>query len=147
MSGRPGLDELIRQARVSGDVSAFNDAVPYMRFLGTEFRRGAGGPALCMPFQPKLIGNPNLPALHGGVTGALLESAAIATVILEVEAPRLPKIVNISIDYLRPGRPADTYAWGRITRLGRRIVNVHASAWQDDPENPIATASSRFLIG
>jgi acyl-coenzyme A thioesterase PaaI-like protein len=142
------FDELIRQARASGDVAAFNRAVPYMRFLGTELVAPPAGPLLRMPFQPKLIGNPSLPALHGGVTGALLESAAIAMVILEVDAPRLPKIVNISIDYLRPGRPVDTFAWGRITRLGRRIVNVQAAAWQgEDRDNPIATASSRFLIG
>lgn len=140
------LEELIRRARADGDIAAFNRAIPYMRFLGTEFVRDDDGPALKLPFQDKLVGNPNLPALHGGVTGALLESAAIATVILEVEAPKLPKIVNISIDYLRPGRPLDTYAWGRITRLGRRIVNVQTAAWQGARDNPIAAASAHFLI-
>ena len=140
------LEELIRRGHAEGDVSAFNRAVPYMRFLGTQFRRGDDGPVLVLPFQEKLVGNPHLPALHGGVTGALLESAAIATMILEVDAPKLPKIVNITVDYLRPGRPRDTYAWGRITRPGRRIVNLRAAAWQDDRDSPIATASARFLI-
>ena len=136
----------MRQARRDGDLSAFNAVVPYLGFLGIDFHQDGAEPALKMPFQEKLVGNPTLPALHGGVTGALLESAAIATVILQVETPKLPKIVNIAIDYLRPGRPIDTFAWGRITRQGRRIVNVQAVAWQDDRDNPIASASAHFLI-
>jgi len=140
------VEALIAEARRSGDLAAFNRAVPYLRFLGVETHRDRDGPVLKLPFQQKLIGNPDLPALHGGITGALLESAAIALVILEVEAPRLPKIVNITVDYLRPGRPQDTFAWGRITRLGRRIVSVQTQAWQAERDNPIATASARFLI-
>lgn len=140
------VETLIAEARRSGDLAAFNRSVPYLRFLGVEMRRDESGPMLRMPFQEKLIGNPDLPALHGGITGALLESAAIALVILEVEAPRLPKIVNITVDYLRPGRPEDTFAWGRITRSGRRIVSVQTQAWQSARANPIATASARFLI-
>lgn len=140
------VETLIAEARRSGDLAAFNRSVPYLRFLGVEMRRDESGPTLRMPFQEKLIGNPDLPALHGGITGALLESAAIALVILEVEAPRLPKIVNITVDYLRPGRPEDTFAWGWITRSGRRIVSVQTQAWQSARANPIATASARFLI-
>lgn len=140
------VETLIAEARRSGDLAAFNCSVPYLRFLGVEMRRDESGPTLRMPFQEKLIGNPDLPALHGGITGALLESAAIALVILEVEAPRLPKIVNITVDYLRPGRPEDTFAWGWITRSGRRIVSVQTQAWQSARANPIATASARFLI-
>jgi hypothetical protein len=30
-----------------------------------------------MPFSPKIIGNPMLPAIHGGMTGAFLETTAI----------------------------------------------------------------------
>ncbi len=141
------VEDLIREARASGDLTAFNQAVPYMRFLGTRFEPSEDGPMLNLPYRESLIGNPMPPALHGGITGALPESAAIAVVILEVDAPRLPKIVNLTIDYLRPGRPVDTRAWGRITRHGRRIVGVQASAWQDDRERPIATDMGHFLIG
>ena len=140
------VEALIAEARRTGDLAPFNRAVPYLRYLGVEIHRNESGPVLRLPFQEKLIGNPELPALHGGITGALLESAAIALVILQIEAPRMPKIVNITVDYLRPGRPQDTFAWGRITRAGRRIVSVQTLAWQSARDNPIATASARFLI-
>lgn len=141
------LTKLMRQARRSGDLAALNAAIPYHRYLGLEVRRDPEGLLLVMPFDDKLIGNPTLPALHGGVTGALLECAAIATVMAEVDTEALPRIVNISIDYLRPGRPLNTLARGRITRQGRRVVNVQAQAWQQSQDEPIATASAHLLIG
>ena len=141
------LTELMRQARRSGDLAALNAAIPYHRYLGLEVRQGPEGLVLVMPFDDKLIGNPTLPALHGGVTGALLECAAIATLMAEVDTESLPRIINLSIDYLRPGRARDTYARGRITRQGRRVVNVQAQAWQQTPAEPIATASAHLLIG
>lgn len=140
------LTELMRQARQSGDLTALNAAIPYHRYLGLELRQGPEGLVLVMPFDDKLIGNPTLPALHGGVTGALLECAAITTLMAEVDTETLPKIVNLSINYLRPGRPRDTFASGSITRQGRRVVTVQAQAWQRTPAEPIATASAHLLI-
>ena len=35
---------------------------------------------------------------------------------------------------------------GRVTRAGRRIANVSAEAWQDDPARPIASAWMNVLL-
>ena len=99
-----------------------------------------------MRFDRKLIGNPILPALHGGVIGAFLETTAIAQLILETEATELPKPVDIGIDYLRSGKPVDTYARAEITKHGRRVCNVRAEAWQDEHTRPIAALHGHFLI-
>jgi acyl-coenzyme A thioesterase PaaI-like protein len=113
--------------------------------IGIELRDGA---ALCkMPYKDTLIGNPMLPALHGGVTGAFLESAAMATLMVGLATPELPKIINITIEYLRPAGPRDSYASGTITRQGRRIANVSTQAWQDDRDTPFARAQAHFLTG
>ena len=141
--------ELLQRARAQGskvDLQALIDAIPYCRFLGIEVDRKGTELTMILRFDRKLIGNPMLPALHGGVIGAFLETTAIAQLILETEASELPKPVDIGIDYLRSGKPVDTYARAVITKHGRRVCNVRAEAWQDEHTRPIAALHGHFLI-
>ncbi|RXL82985.1 PaaI family thioesterase, partial [Citrobacter sp. AAK_AS5] len=52
----------------------------------------------------------------------------------------------LTINYLRSGRPVDTYASVSIVKQGRRIVAFEAKAWQDDPARPIASAFGHFML-
>ena len=99
-----------------------------------------------MPFSPKLIGNPILPTIHGGMTGAFLETAAIVGVTRELGAAAPPKPIGLTINYLRPGRALDSYANVSIVKQGRRIVAFEARAWQDDPDKPIASTFGHFML-
>ncbi len=99
-----------------------------------------------MRFHEELIGNPLLPALHGGAIGAFLELTALLQLIAEIEDSSLPKPINISIDFLRSGKPVDTFGRAVITKRGRRVANVQAEAWQEERSNPIASAHGHFLI-
>lgn len=141
--------ELIRRALAEGrkpDLQQLVDAIPYCRFLGIEVDRKGTELTTILRFDRKLIGNPVLPALHGGVVGAFLEVTAVIQLMLEAESEDLPKPVDISIDYLRSGKPVDTYARATITKHGRRVCNVHAEAWQDEHTRPIAALHGHFLI-
>jgi uncharacterized protein (TIGR00369 family) len=141
--------DLLRQASSAGqspDPQDLLTAIPFCRHLGLRAEIVDGGLVLVMPFQPHLVGNPILPALHGGVIGAFLETVAIAQVIRELGGAKLPKPIDISIDYLRSGRAVDTRARAHIAKLGRRVVNVHAELWQDDAAKPIATLRGHFLL-
>jgi acyl-coenzyme A thioesterase PaaI-like protein len=139
---------LIAEARANRDFTPFLNAVPYFRFIGLSVKEGEGGDPVCvLGGDPKLIGNARLPALHGGVVGALLESAAIVQLIWSAETDTIPKIIDLSVDYLRSARPVETFARAIITKHGRRIANVRAEAWQDDPARPVATAHAHFLLG
>ena len=80
------------------------------------------------------------------MTGALLESAAIFHLVWDLNATAIPKTINMSIDYLRPGRPMDTYASGVVTKQGRRVSNVRIEAWQESRDKPIAAAHGHFLL-
>ncbi|HEX6959175.1 MAG TPA: PaaI family thioesterase [Ferrovibrio sp.] len=140
------LQKLIAEARAARDYGAFMQVVPYFRFLGLTVREGEGGPVCVLPADPKLVGNAQLPALHGGVVGALLESAAIVHLIWAADTDSIPKIIDLSVDYLRSARPVETYARAVVTKHGRRIANVRAEAWQDDPERPVAAAHAHFLL-
>lgn len=137
----------IETARATGDWSHVIANIPYAQFLGLSVE-ARGDELICaMRFHDSLIGNPSIPALHGGTTGALLESAAIFQLLAVSKTDVLPKTINITVDYLRSGRPVDTFARGIVTKHGRRVANVRVEAWQDDIERPIATANAHFLIG
>ena len=141
--------ELLQRAQAQGtkvDLQQLIDAIPYCRFLGIQVDRKGSELTMILRFSHQLIGNPMLPALHGGVIGAFLETTAIAQLILETEATELPKPVDITVDYLRSGRPVDTYARAEITKHGRRVCNVHAMAWQDEHTRPIAALHGHFLV-
>jgi acyl-coenzyme A thioesterase PaaI-like protein len=139
------------------------EGIPYLRFLGIEFDRRGDELTAVLPFREDLIGNPALPALHGGATAAFLECASIielswATLWEEMESgridptaadlpyPLLPKTIDFAVDYLRPGLPRDAYARARVNRSGRRYASVHVEAWQDNRARPFAQATGHFLM-
>ena len=142
------MELLARAARdgVSADMNALVAAVPYCAWLGVTARVEGSQIVIEMPFADTLIGNPMIPALHGGVIGSLLETAAIIQTVWETKSAAFPKPVDITIDYLRTGRAATSYASARLARQGRRVVNVHAQMWQDDEEKPIAALRGHFLL-
>ena len=121
--------------------------VPYAAFLGIRAELRDNNEILfILPEDKKLIGNPSLPALHGGVVGAFMEQAAAFHLIARMEKPVLPRIINFSLDYLRPARLRDTYAQCNLTRQGRFIANVSIKAWQEQSDEPNAIARAHFLI-
>jgi acyl-coenzyme A thioesterase PaaI-like protein len=140
------LVERISTAKRTGEWQAVLDIVPYARFLGLTARVEQEELITTMRFGDHQIGNPSLPALHGGALGALLESAAIFELLFRAETVVLPKVVTITIDYLRSGAPVDTHARGIVTRHGRRVANVRVEAWQAARATPVASAHAIFLV-
>lgn len=141
--------ELLARAAREGrtlEIAELLEAVPYCAWLGLKGRVDGDSVLLEMPFERKLIGNPILPAIHGGVIGSLLETAAIVQTIWTTKATRFPKPVDITIDYLRSGRAVTSFAGARLARQGRRVVSVHAQMWQDDESKPVAALRGHFLL-
>jgi len=127
-------------------MTALLDTLPYARFLGLQTQLDGDDLIIVMPFADRLIGNPILPALHGGSTAALLEMTAVAQVALSYPRLRLPRPINVTVAYLRSGKPVDVLARARISKAGRRVAHVLAEAWQDDAANPIASLTAHFLL-
>jgi acyl-coenzyme A thioesterase PaaI-like protein len=125
--------------------------IPYARFLGLRAELAGDEMTAILPFSPHLIGNPTLPAIHGGVLGAFMELTALAQLSIAQDAggnpmARQPKPIDVSVEYLRSGRPIDTFARAQITRMGRRIANVRVEAWQTARAAPIAALHGHFLL-
>jgi len=144
-------------------LSVIVNQVPYIDFLGVSFDRHGNQLTSTMAFHDDLIGNPMLPALHGGATAAFLEVTAIIGLAwtslwgeiesesLDIEAVQtgvlaLPKTIDFTVDYLRPGLPRDAYARARVNRSGRQYASVHVEAWQDNRDRLFAQASGHFLM-
>ena len=156
---RPEPVQVIKQRRDAA-LHGLVSGVPYIAYLGIRFDRRGDELTAILPFDEKLIGNPSLPALHGGVTAAFLEVAAIIELAWgslwdEIEAGhpdtasapvRLPKTIDFTVDYLRSGLPRDAYARARINRSGRRYASVHVEAWQDNRTRLFAQGTGHFLM-
>lgn len=123
-----------------------NPLPPYAEFLGLSTRRGDEGELLfVMPFGPRVTGRPGY--LHGGAIAGLLEFAAFGALYEALGANRpVVKPVNVTVQYMRGGINHDTYAAAQVTRLGKRVANVEAHAWQLDRAKPIAAAQLNFLL-
>jgi uncharacterized protein (TIGR00369 family) len=123
------------------------DMLPYPALLGLAFERDIDEVRLRLPFDPALIGSPE--RLHGGVVAGLLEFAGLAALVLALpdDAP-LPtlKPLTATVDYLRAGGMRDTFAVATVMRLGRRVANLTAVAWQYDHSRPIATAKLNIIL-
>jgi len=155
--------ELIKQRRDRA-LAVLVAGVPYIRFLGVGFDRRGDELTAVLSYDPKLIGNPLLPALHGGAIASFLEVTAIMELSFnmlwdDVESgriaadslspetlPRLPKTIDFTVDYLRAGLPRDAYARARVNRQGRRYASVHVEAWQDNRQRLFAQATGHFLM-
>ena len=142
LQDRPMEDRALPTLEAPEDPTSPFAQSPFARCLG--IRIGEDG-TLVMPFSPKIIGNPILPAIHGGVTGAFLETTAIVGVTRELGVSP-PKPIGLTINYLRSGRALDSYANVSIVKQGRRVVAFEAQAWQDDPAKPIASAFGHFML-
>ena len=121
-------------------------ASPYARFLGLWIELAGERVTGVLPFAPHLIGNVVLPALHGGVVGAFLELTALAQLAHVAPDGVAPRTVDVTVDYLRPARAVDSFARAEVLRLGRRVANVRAVAWQGDERRPVATLRGHFLL-
>ncbi len=160
---KPETVQIVKQRR-DAVLKSLVEHIPYINYMGICFDRRGDELTAIMPFRDDLIGNPMLPALHGGTTAGLLEVTALVGLawtslwqdmesgvftveqIENKELPRMPKTIDFTIDYLRSGLPRDAYARALVTRSGRRYASVRAEAWQDNRSKPFAQAHGHFLM-
>lgn len=127
-------------------LDTFLQQVPYVRFLGMRVELAGDEMTAVLPFADHLVGNPMIPALHGGVVGAFMELTALAQISLAQPGRRVPKTIDITIEYLRSARPQPTYARAILRKVGRRVANVQVEAWQESRSRLVAGMTGHFLL-
>ena len=110
----------------------------YARTMGFETSRDADGHLLMtMPYSIAMRGRPGF--VHGGAYATLSEA-------LGTEDKAAVKPINVTVSFMRGATEQPTFARATIERLGRRVANVEAIAWQDDPEKPVAVAQMNVML-
>ncbi|HEY9218622.1 MAG TPA: PaaI family thioesterase [Phenylobacterium sp.] len=127
-------------------LAAFLSRTPYARFIGLHAELAGDEMTTVLPFAQHIVGNTMIPALHGGVVGAMMEMTALAQLALAQKQPRPAKTIDVTIEYLRPARALTTYARAEVRKVGRRVANVHVEAWQEERANPVAALRGHFLV-
>ncbi len=147
-AGVPDADAAPAWQPPAGDAPPLAGAqIPYADYLGLRLAQAGAQPVYRLPYQDKLVGNPRLPALHGGVVAGFAETAATLHLIGAVGGAKFPTCIDFSIDDLRSGRPEDTYARCEVMRLGARVALVQVRCWQGrGPDQPITVARGQFLL-
>ena len=151
-----------REAERDRLLAALLETVPYHRLLGVRFDRLGDELTARLPYEDRLVGDARIPAIHGGVTASFLEIAGQMQLAWDLVSrhaeqagdraevsrlfPSLPKTIDITIDYLRRGRPREMFARTRVQKAGRRIAHLHVEAWQDEHARPIAMLRGNFLM-
>ena len=162
MSNNKQIDQVKKEVLVS-----LVEQIPFCKTLGIKLDCLGNEITAHLPFKKDFIGNPAIPALHGGIIGSFLEITAIIQLSwaiflerkddqiklkkssLEVQdtiLQRIPKTIDITIDYLNSGRPVESFARAKINKIGRRYASVSVKSWQDEPNKPFAMASGHFLV-
>lgn len=123
--------------------------VPHNRALGMEVLELAGGVAVArLPWNERLVGNPELGVLHGGAVTTLIDATCGVSVFSKIQRPFPIATLDLRIDYLRSAAPRrDVIARAECYKLTRNVAFVRAIAYHDDPADPVATAAGTFMLG
>jgi uncharacterized protein (TIGR00369 family) len=123
-------------------------AIPHARDLGMELTELEDGVAtITMPYDERLIGDPETGVLHGGAVAALMDSCCGAAVMCHPSNPGGTATIDLRVDYMRaatPGQALSTTA--TCYHITRSVAFVRAIAVDEDTENPVAMATGTFTV-
>ena len=105
---------------------------PFHQWMGvTATAVEEGRVVLRIPPNEDFVGNPFVPAVHGGIVAALIDLAGGAALFAKLQFPT--PTIDMRVDYLRPafaGRPLNAEA--RVKSLGRTVAFVDIDVTDDD---------------
>lgn len=140
-------DQETRQA-LDAKVAAFMAALPYAKALSMDVTEiGDGKAVTAMPYDTRLVGDPDTGVIHGGAVSALLDTCAGAAVMSHPSVTTAAATLDLRIDYMRPANAGQTIvASAECYHVTRSVAFVRATAVDDDADRPVATATATFTL-
>lgn len=126
----------------------FIEAIPHAQELGMNLTEiGDGSAVIEMPYDKRMVGDPETGVIHGGAVSALMDTCGGAAVMSHPAAPNGTATIDLRIDYMRPAKPGDTItAKATCYHVTRSVAFVRAVAMDADSERPVATATGAFTV-
>lgn len=123
--------------------------VPHAEAISLMLVEVGAASALCrVPYDEKLIGNPETGVIHGGVITSLLDNACGIAVGVKTQLVSAIATLDLRIDYMKPATPKeDILAFADCYRVSRNIAFVRGLAYHTDRGDPIATCTAAFMLG
>ena len=126
----------------------FIEAIPHSRALGMSVDKiGPGRAVISMPYDERLIGDPETGVIHGGAVSALMDTCGGAAVMAHPDTPFGTATIDLRIDYMRPAKPGDRItAKAECYHMTRSVACVRAVAMDADADRPVAAANGAFTV-
>jgi len=142
--GATGMDEQGKMAIAR----QFIEAIPHSRALNMVLDEiGEGLAAISMPYDLRLVGDPQTGVIHGGAVSALMDTCCGAAVMSHPGSPAGTATIDLRIDYMRAATPGQRIrARAECHHITRSVAFVRASAHDDNDGLPVATATGTFTV-
>lgn len=140
------FEQQIAEIKADRDYLRLIEAVPYARTIGMGCQLAGDEVIYTLPRVETNIGNPTLPAIHGGVLGGFMEQSAIMHALMHTPSGGFPRVIDLSIDYLSAALYRDSFAICETRRMGKRIANIVVTVWQHNREEPVCSARANLLL-
>jgi uncharacterized protein (TIGR00369 family) len=126
----------------------FIESIPHSRALGMRLTEmGDGIAAIEMPYDEKLVGDPETGVIHGGAVSALMDTCCGAAVMSHPDNRGGTATIDLRIDYMRAATPGQRImARAECYHVTRTVAFVRATATDEDSENPVAAATGAFTV-
>lgn len=126
----------------------FIQAVPHCKALNMKITEIGGGKAsMELPYDAKIVGDPETGVLHGGAVFALMDTCCGAAAMCHPSSPAGTATIDLRIDYMRAATPGQTVrTTAECYRVTRSVAFVRATATDDDADRPVATATGAFTV-
>lgn len=126
----------------------FIEALPHARALSIRLTEiGDGVAEMALPYDERLIGDPETGVIHGGAVSTLMDTCSGAAVMSHPDAPGITATIDLRVEYMRPATPgAEIVARATCHHMTRSVAFVRVEATDGDPDRPVATGSGAFVV-
>ena len=126
----------------------FFETLPHSKALGMRLDVMKDGVAVIeLPYDERLVGDPETGVIHGGAVSALMDTCCGAAVMSHPQNLGGTATIDLRIEYMRGAKPGDRItARAECFHVTRSVAFVRATATDSDADNPVAACTGAFTV-